>query len=580
MVRYAWLSVVQVDIEARRPGTISLPGSLVSEMDESSPVNLLVGVNDNNDDMVSAIWMDNTDTTIGQSDEDIVKVTLAPPEFNKGTMEMSIVPTSKVRMYTADAKSPGDIRLVNCPVNLTMDSMTCTVDLSDPKGDLSGLATEDGASLFIEGMSPTEDVKLKLAYKNVAGVEGPKDEVHLSVVHVHIENPTDTDEDGNVDDPASAANNWTGNEFTYDSAHPGVLKIPVQVKIEPDSGQLRSILLNRIRIRISPINDSHTGGGNVLLEWDNVFGGEPTSGKGVYKEVSRLWQATVSFTKLPPDNIDYGNKTVTVHLLDPDKHAIHHQDAEIQVFFLKGEDNHPDLPGLHDLGSFSATDVDNYGNGNSRRSPNWFFYWNRTNAGDPNARYSDKRPEDFGYTPAGAQWTTYTGSRERMLVYDRACLRDPSNGRVTTGIDTFRDIVLHEKRHVLQVQEHNALGPWNVALNGARIGWSFFDNEVKIIRSRTNLQNSIYNHFGPGPDGQPGIGGIDDDGDGLVDEIDEFMAGPGDTTVGEDIDLDPDGDLWGDVATDPDNDQTIRDSWIESQADEAEQKCTRCIPCE
>lgn len=90
---------------------------------------------------------------------------------------------------------------------------------------------------------------------------------------------------------------------------------------------------------------------------------------------------------------------------------------------------------------------------------------------------------------------------------------------------------------------------------GARVGWSWANAGAPIRRTRANIRAGLYNHFQAGADGQPGVAGVDDDGDGVVDELDEFIAGPGATVVGDDADLDPDGDLWGAVPTEPDPNQ-------------------------
>ena len=49
---------------------------------------------------------------------------------------------------------------------------------------------------------------------------------------------------------------------------------------------------------------------------------------------------------------------------------------------------------------------------------------------------------------------------------------------------------------------------------------------------------------------------VDDDGNSVIDDLSEFIAGTGGTVVGDDKDLDLDGDFWGLVATEPDPDQT------------------------
>jgi len=165
-----------------------------------------------------------------------------------------------------------------------------------------------------------------------------------------------------------------------------------------------------------------------------------------------------------------------------------------------------------------------------------------------------------GQCPALYNWETYTGVRNRILVNyaGDAQLRDNINsaGDWKTGIDRFSDTTRHETRHVTQVIEHNGLNPHNVSTPaGAKVGWSWANAGAPILRNAANIQAARYNHFQTGPDGQPGNAGADDDGDVTVDELDEFIAGPTNTVVGDDIDLDPEGDFWGAVGTEPDPNQ-------------------------
>lgn len=177
----------------------------------------------------------------------------------------------------------------------------------------------------------------------------------------------------------------------------------------------------------------------------------------------------------------------------------------------------------------------------------------------------------------------YTGPRERILVkhLNDADLFDDINSTDTpkTGIDRYADTILHERRHVQQVLEHNALMPFDVSVGGARIGWSFTDNGSPIRRTKTNIADLKYNHFRPGPDGQPGLAGFDDNFDHLIDNTLEYVAGPPDpliandvgSAVSDDIDLDRDGDLISHLApTDPDPSPTVFNDNIEPPAKAAE----------
>lgn len=355
------------------------------------------------------------------------------------------------------------------------------------------------------------------------------------------------------------------NEFTFSAANPGVLTINFKARVVPNEQQNIDFFDDKVAFTVDNI-------GTSTKQW------AATNPNGKATRNGNEFLATVTFTGLPANNSDFGAKKASVQRLTRKG-----DEAVFEVFFPRDATNHPDLPNTPDLGNFSATNQDTAGRGDSTRSPNWFFYWNRTVAGNPNARFDSTLGGGFfGQTPAIFNWLTYTGPRERILVSSatvgRDSRRDGSN-QIVTGIDLFRTTLLHEQRHVVQVLEHNALNPWNVAVGGARIGWSFADNGVPLGRTRANIQAGRYNHFRAGADGGPGVAGVDDDGDGTIDELDEFIAGPpnpaipGDagSVVGDDLDLDRDGDCISPlVPTGGDPNPNTAEELVESQANAAE----------
>jgi hypothetical protein len=486
--------------------------------------------------------------------------------------------------------------------------------------------TGSGNPATVTGVAPGS-TQVRVTY--TIGQQSKTESVDVTVFTVQIDHPSG--------DPVAAP--AATNEFTYTAASPGVLTMLMRARLDPDTAAVRALLeSNRLRWRVDSIDDSHAAQQFVQLRWSSVF---PEAGRGPFTTGEGL-TTTATFTGLPPDNSDFGTKTVQLECLDDRGNVVVTRSTTVEVFYPRDQTNHPDLPGRVDLGNFSATNVDTAGRGNSTRSPNWFFYWNQAAAGDPDARFDSTAPGATGVTPALFNWQTYTGPRDRILVRyaGNAELRDTINatGALVTGIDRFANTILHENRHVLQVTEHNGLNPHTVATAaGAKVGWSWANAGAVIRRSRVNIQAALYNHFqvGPdgqpgvagvdddgdwrrgGPDGQPGVAGVDEDGDGVaddvtgqpaatpeanttnnvdddrdgvvddtaahaagrpepfgagddhdlnndgvpnagepnVDELDEFIAGPGDTVVGDDVDLDPDGDLWGAVPTEPDPNQ-------------------------
>ena len=178
---------VKVDIEAHQPGTIALPGAEMPEADEMNPMKLLVRVNDDNDDRGPLGSMDNADNLIRRNDDDIAKVVLASPGVNLGIMELTITPASKVQAFVSNALPLGGNHPVDCTVMAPpSDSLLCTVDLASPTGDLAGLATPGGVTLYIEGLAPAADVALQFAYKNIAGIEIAADEAHMGLLRIAL----------------------------------------------------------------------------------------------------------------------------------------------------------------------------------------------------------------------------------------------------------------------------------------------------------------------------------------------------------------------------------------------------------
>ncbi len=169
--------------------------------------------------------------------------------------------------------------------------------------------------------------------------------------------------------------------------------------------------------------------------------------------------------------------------------------------------------------------------------------------------------------PAIREWKTFAGPRDEIRVSDQLrvqlnfVLPDLMTGGAPfrTGIDTFANLIAHEKRHVVQVTENNAL-PFYKGVSGAvgaraASGWSF----------NVPPGDPLYNHFDPGPDGKPGIAGRDDNGNGQVDE--QIEAFPG---VGGDVDLDGDGDDLGNINDINNIIVNVNARTVESQAQDAE----------
>jgi hypothetical protein len=357
-------------------------------------------------------------------------------------------------------------------------------------------------------------------------------------------NPVDSDGDGNIDDDANTGNMLTGNEFTYTSAMPGVLRVPVRVTITPDTPQVRSALAGRVRVRVDAIDDSHTGGANVQLAWDNPFAGEATAGSAAYDPADARWEAEATFTTLPPDNADFGRKVVTIDVLDPANNTIHHQTVDIEVFWplllvSGGARNDANFAKNHPGPDLAATATDTgAGRGASTRAPNWVHYWRQAMGATADAvLYDSTDPANFGETPAifsfgrGAPEGPYTGPHRVILIEEQAQDTDTLGG-TTTGIDAFADTVLHENHHAIDQSVGYTNTAFALGITGADPvadpHWSFNIAKPGVVPAPPLPAGRVYNHFinlnADGDFTDPGED-LDTDGDNVINPAD----GPGRT---------------------------------------------------
>ncbi len=235
------------------------------------------------------------------------------------------------------------------------------------------------------------------------------------------------------------------NEFTYSVANPGVLEINMLADVDPPAA-LDAAFAQRVTFAIDNINGS-------VLAWDGANPGGRASINGAQLT------ARVTFTGLPANNADFGQKQVRVLL---DGKVVGRK--KIEVFYPRDATNHP--------GGVAGT-------------PNWFYYWQQTGAGSPNTEYVAVLLDPlgnpvFGTTPKMLNWSTYAGPIDRVRVGPATTGSDPrrdGSAQVVTGIDLFANTLLHENRHVRQVNDNNAQ-PYYTGVTGAiaaapHTGWSF-----------------------------------------------------------------------------------------------------------
>lgn len=204
------LSVLKVDLQGHRQGTMAAPGAEVFEEDEEAPFKLLAAVNDDNDDGGPPGRRDNADTTLGANDDNLVKLTLravAPGSPGQGTLELTVVPAGAVRFYKPDGSG------------LLADTV---IDLASPAGDLAPLAAGD-LDVWAEGLASGADVRVKLTLRDPAGAEIASDIVRVDIVRVDVQ----------VRRPGTRA---TPGAEIVDAEEDDPLKVVVKVNDDNDAG--------------------------------------------------------------------------------------------------------------------------------------------------------------------------------------------------------------------------------------------------------------------------------------------------------------------------------------------------------
>jgi hypothetical protein len=359
-----------------------------------------------------------------------------------------------------------------------LHATTLHAELEPPGGSATWTASNPasvrvsgaGPTATLSGLAPgTSDITVTYAQ----GGRTASDTIRCVTYELAIDHPSG--------DPVAAG--AATNEFVFSGATPGVLSIECRARITPDDAEARACAEPHVFWEIDAVGAS-------ALAWSTPDPADPRRGKGL--------TATATFTGLPERNADFGAKTVRLVV----EGAGVRQSTTIEVFFPKDDRNHPNMPGV----------------------PNWFYYWSqvvRIPAGS-HLYYTSAATGNFGETRAMLNWSYATAQNKRAVhVMDMAATRDGAIAGLhgpLTGIDLFANTVLHEARHVRQVRDADAV----VGVRAGtcwRYGWSW------------NTAN--HNHWSVGPDGQPGVAGVDDDADGTVDN--QIVTGPGEMGAGDDV---------------------------------------------
>jgi len=275
------------------------------------------------------------------------------------------------------------------------------------------------------------------------------------------------------------------NEFTFSTATNGVLTMKLKAKV-PGVGSMPAAEQAKFTFEIDTI-------GSSTFAWDGANPGGKATISGDFIT------ATATYAGLPQNYTDFGLKKARV------KHGGNNAgEAKFEVFFPRDAKNHPGIRNVTD--------------------PNWFFYWEQLIPGH-NLRYRGESSDDSNAeVPAMKSWNYHlTADKTSISIFSSLCGegRQYDVGKFFSGVDAFLAMVLHELKHVDQIARADILVPTGQAGSPWSNGWSF---------ERPN-----HNHWTVGADGKPGVAGVDDDGDGKIDNL--VQGGPGELGRGDDVDL-------------------------------------------
>lgn len=275
-----------------------------------------------------------------------------------------------------------------------------------------------GATANVRGLNPGTTT-VTATYTCARCGESVSDSTEVLAYRVVIEHPTG--------DPVNAPS--ATNEFTYSAANPGVLTIECRARVEPDDAEARTQAQNRARWSIDAIGDSQ-------LTWAPADPGNPARGSGL--------TATATFKRLPRRHDDFGSKTVSLTVCGSQPVT-----TTIEVFWPKNAKNHPPDGLTHPGGT----------------APNWFYYWRQV-VGEghmQHVRYGGAGPAGvYGGVPAMINWGYAAAlNKNRIIIFDRASTTFPNQPCIGigpfTGIDTFHNTFLHERHHVRQIRQADAV---------------------------------------------------------------------------------------------------------------------------
>ena len=274
----------------------------------------------------------------------------------------------------------------------------------------------------------------------------------------------------------------TLTQLTYDVETPTLeidYEIHVHVPADPE------FLEDHLRWRTPEIGIECVPFVPVDMVWgdsDAWYGPDDPYGKGM--------EPTITYQSLPHCNDAFGRNEVILELFnpeygtrgtgpdDPGTGYATLDKVTFEVFYPKEGTNHP---GVH--AALTGPDAE--------KAPNWFYYWNEE-LGDSHVSYNNLPPSVAGEAPAMSRWRIYAGPVGTIWVSDSAATEPLDRDRYPqdwTGIDWFKNILLHEQAHVTQILQYNPYinqHPGRYSLNSHSL-WSF----------NVPYGDDLWNHYCP-----------------------------------------------------------------------------------
>ncbi|MCR4317291.1 MAG: hypothetical protein NUW37_13210, partial [Planctomycetes bacterium] len=180
------ITVVSTDMIAFQPGTMSEPSKAVDTENKNNPLSLIALVNNDVDDPAATV-ADNSDNVIKDEDDDIVQILLfigIPDSVTQGTIRIEEDSGGSIRFFKPDGQSL-----------LSTEHSWETISTGELSGDGAIWSSAGGiVSIFVEGMSASDDVTVTLSFKSEGGLLITKSTFHMAVISADLDIDTDNND--------------------------------------------------------------------------------------------------------------------------------------------------------------------------------------------------------------------------------------------------------------------------------------------------------------------------------------------------------------------------------------------------